>query len=155
MSEQSEQLATFAASTELVGDTRVSVSARDFELTIDEPEDLGGTNQGPNPVEFVLGALGGCLSIVGHTVADEMQLEIEHLEVDLEGDLNPAKFMGADTDARAGYQEIRADIDVELHTADGNVADAATVDQWLETVESRCPVSDNLGAATPIAISQR
>lgn len=32
------------------------VSVRDFEFIPDEPDVLGGTNRGPNPVELVLGA---------------------------------------------------------------------------------------------------
>jgi uncharacterized OsmC-like protein len=37
---------------------------RGFKTTIDEPLELGGTDSGPNPVELLLAALGGCQEIV-------------------------------------------------------------------------------------------
>ncbi len=37
---------------------QVEANARGFKITLDEPEELGGTNTGMNPVEAVLCALG-------------------------------------------------------------------------------------------------
>ena len=37
---------------------QVETSTRGFKILLDEPEELGGTNKGMNPVEAVLGALG-------------------------------------------------------------------------------------------------
>jgi uncharacterized OsmC-like protein len=37
-----------------------------FQLIIDEPEALGGTDEGPSPVEYILAGLAGCLNVVGH-----------------------------------------------------------------------------------------
>lgn len=152
MSDSSQQIATFDARTELEEGTRVRAATRHFEFAIDEPESLGGTDAGPNPVEYLLGSLGGCLSIVGRLVADEMELEIAELTVDLEGDLDPAKFQGADVDSRAGFREIRASVRAELRSRDGDPVDDDTRDEWLARVEQRCPVSDNLGGETPIAL---
>lgn len=146
------QTATFDARTELGPGMRVEVATRHFEFVVDEPEALGGTDEGPNPVEYLLGSLGGCLSIVGRAVASEMDLDVAALTVDLEGDLDPAKFQGADVDSRAGFQEIRADIEADLQTAAGEPVDDATREEWLARVEQRCPVSDNLGAETPVAV---
>jgi uncharacterized OsmC-like protein len=145
MSEQ--QLATFSVSGESETATRLAVSARGFDFVVDEPENLGGEDQGPNPLEYQLGALGGCLNVVGHTVAREMDIDIESFDIDLEGDVDPAKFMGKDMEPRAGFQEIRVDVDVE---SDASEADLR---EWLEAVEERCPVSDNLGNPTPIAFT--
>jgi uncharacterized OsmC-like protein len=145
MSEQ--QLATFSVSGESESHTRLSVETRGFEFVVDEPENLGGDDEGPNPLEYQLGALAGCLNVVGHAVAREMDLGIESFEVDLEGDVDPAKFMGKNMEPRAGFQEIRVDLDVQTD------ADAAALEEWIERVEERCPVSDNLGNETPIDFS--
>ncbi|OYR40829.1 osmotically inducible protein C [Halorubrum sp. Ib24] len=152
MSDTSQQTATFDAHTELEEGTRVRAETRHFEFVIDEPESLGGTDAAPNPVEYLLGSLGGCLSIVGRVVADEMAIEIAELTVDLEGDLDPAKFQGADVDSRAGFQEVRASVQAELRSQDGDPVDDETREEWLARVEQRCPVSDNLGGETPIAL---
>lgn len=40
------------------------VVSRDFEITLDEPAELGGTDTGMNPVEALLASLAACKSIV-------------------------------------------------------------------------------------------
>jgi uncharacterized OsmC-like protein len=100
----------FTVKTSSANPTKTVVTARDFQIIIDEPKDLGGTDDGPNPVEYVLGALAGCLNVVGHVVAKEMNMPLNGLSIELEGDLDPAKFMGKPTKKRAGYQEIRVKI---------------------------------------------
>ncbi len=127
--------------------TKTVVKARNFEIIVDEPKNLQGTDHGPNPVEYVLAALAGCLNVVGHLVAKEMGFSLKGMAIELEGGLDPAKFSGASTNNRAGYQEIRVKI-----TPDSD----ATEDQlkvWLDTIEKRCPVSDNLANTTPVKIS--
>ncbi|MBE6829194.1 MAG: OsmC family peroxiredoxin, partial [Ruminococcaceae bacterium] len=39
---------------------KVETNARGFKIVLDEPEDLGGTNTGMNPVEAILCSLGAC-----------------------------------------------------------------------------------------------
>jgi uncharacterized OsmC-like protein len=36
---------------------RTEIETRGFKLIVDEPAELGGTNQAPNPVEYILGRL--------------------------------------------------------------------------------------------------
>jgi len=47
-------------------------------MTIDEPDNLGGTDAGANPVEYLLAALSGYLNVVGHLVAREMGINLKH-----------------------------------------------------------------------------
>lgn len=137
---------TFSINGKNANATRLDVKARSFSVVVDEPADLGGTDAGPNPVEYVLAGYAGCLNVVGHLVAKEMGMELKKFAVEVAGDLNPARFMGQDTPERAGFQQIRVKI-----TADTS-ADDATLAKWLEAVEGRCPVSDNLSHATPISV---
>ncbi|MCC3145257.1 OsmC family protein [Halanaerobium sp. Z-7514] len=118
-----------------------------FKITVDEPENLGGTNDGPNPVEYVLAALAGCLNVVGHMVAKEMGIEMRDLSFKLNGDLDPAKFTGQSEEGRAGYQAINVEIEADCD------ADEETLAKWVEAVEERCPVSDNLANETPVKIT--
>lgn len=94
--------------------TKTVVEARDFTFTTDEPEALGGTNEGPNPVEYLLGSWAGYLNIVAHLVAREYDLTLNSLKIKGEGDLNPEKVQGVTMDERAGYQDIRVMINVEM-----------------------------------------
>lgn len=136
----------FATEAKSERDTKLIVEARGFKIIIDEPENLGGKDEGPNPVEFVLAALSGCLNVVGHLVAKEMGMTLRGLEISAEGELDPAKFMGQPTENRTGYHIIRVSVKPDAD------ADPETLEKWLQAVESRCPVSDNLANATPLQV---
>jgi uncharacterized OsmC-like protein len=146
MGTEDSQYVTFEISASAESPTKTRVSTRGFEFIVDEPSTLGGNDEGPNPVEYLIGALAGCINVVAHQVAREMDLEVRELELEIDGDLNPAKFMGKSDEPRAGYEEIRVDI-----TADVDATDE-TIQQWLSAVEERCPVSDNLAHETPLAL---
>jgi len=127
-------------------ETKTIVESRGFKMTIDEPENLGGTNAGANPVEYLLAALAGCLNVTGHQVAKEMGFKLSSLELVLEGDLDPAKFMGKSSKNRTGYSEIRVTLKPVTD------ADKETLAKWLSVIEDRCPVSDNISNPTPLHI---
>jgi len=137
----------FKANAKNENETKMVVEARGFKMIIDEPENLGGTNGGANPVEYLLAALAGCLNVVGNIVAKEMGFQLNGLEMAMEGDLDPAKFLGKQTEERAGYKEIRVTL-----TPDAN-ADEETLKKWVKAVEERCPVSDNISNVTPLKIT--
>ncbi len=127
--------------------TKFVARTRHFQLTIDEPEGLGGTDDAANPVEFLLAAYAGCLNVMGHIIAKELNFKLNSLKIELDGDLNPSKVFGQPTNDRAGYKEIRVNI---IPDSD---ADESTLQLWLETIESRCPVNDNLINPTPVKIA--
>jgi uncharacterized OsmC-like protein len=127
--------------------TKTVIKARGFELIVDEPEELGGTNAGLNPVEYVLAAFSGCLNVMSHVVAKEMNFELRGVKINLSGVLDPAKFSGAVTTERAGYKQIDVEIDPDTD------ADTATLEKWLQTIEERCPVSENLTNPPPLHIT--
>ncbi|MGF1587514.1 MAG: OsmC family protein [Bacteroidales bacterium] len=122
------------------------VKARNFEIIVDEPESLGGTDVAPNPVEYVLAAFAGCLNVMGHLVAGEMGFGLRSLKIDIEGSLNPAKLFGKSEEDRAGYKEIVIKLTPDCDAGDD------TLSKWLHAVETRCPVSDNLQNITPVKV---
>lgn len=117
-----------------------------FKIIVDEPEKLGGTNDGPNPVEYILASLSGCLNVVGHMVAREMDIDLKGLSFKISGELDPARFMGKSEEVRAGYQGINVEIEADCD------ADDELLEDWLEAVERRCPVSDNISNSTPVKL---
>lgn len=76
------------ATATLKENVRVEVEARGHRLIIDEPEALGGTDQGMNPVELLLSALGACQAIVARTYAKKFGIDLKSFRVDLEGELD-------------------------------------------------------------------
>jgi uncharacterized OsmC-like protein len=127
--------------------TRVQVKARSFTMYVDEPPQLGGEDKGANPVEYLLAALAGCLNVVGHMVAKEMNMQLDGLTINIEGVLNPAKFLGKSNAERAGYKEINVTIEAKTNAPED------VLKKWIETVESRCPVSDNIANPTPVKLN--
>jgi uncharacterized OsmC-like protein len=140
---EADHVERFAVSAESESETKTVVEARDFEFVVDEPTSLGGTNDGPNPVEYLIGAWAGCLNVVVHTVSEERGIDLDSVEVEIEGDLDPRKFLGVDEDVRAGYQEINVRIEVESD------ADEEALEALGAAVEERCPVGDNIDNPTP------
>lgn len=124
--------------------SRVAVKARSFTMYVDEPPQLGGEDKGANPVEYLLAALAGCINVVGHLVAKEMNIKLNELSVEIEGILNPARFQGKSFEERAGYKQISVNIKVKSD------ASQDLLKKWLESVKDRCPVSDNIENPTPL-----
>ena len=127
--------------------TRSTVEARDFELVIDEPEDLGGADEGPNPLEYLLAGQAGCLNVTATQVAKDMGIELESLEIGIRGDFDVAAFQTEQPDERTGVQNIEVTLRAEADTDD------ETLREWGRRVEERCPVSDNISNATTIDLS--
>ena len=124
--------------------TKTVVKARGFEIILDEPESLGGTNQGANPVEFILAAFCGCINVMGHVIAKEMEFELRSIKIKMCGNLNPQRLFGSSFEERAGYKGIDVSIEPDCD------APIEVLEEWLAKIEDRWPVSDNLSNKTPI-----
>lgn len=116
---------------------QVDTGARGFKILLDEPEDLGGTDKGMNPVEAVLGALGACQTIVAFAFAEAKGIDLQEFEVDVEGDLDTDGFLGL-SDVRPGCSEIRFNIHVKSSNSEEEIA------EFIDFVEKTCPVGDML-----------
>ena len=57
---------------------------------------------------------------------------------EVEADYDPARILGRETTARAGFQEMRLKVNI-----DADLDDAAK-QAFLDKIEARCPVGDNL-----------
>jgi uncharacterized OsmC-like protein len=106
-------------------------------IRIDEPESLGGTNTGPNPVELILSALGGCLVVLVNAFAPAHNVMVKAVSIKVEGDLDPDGFMGK-SDVRPGFSAIRYALDVASDSATEDIA------ALIAHVERSCPVKDTL-----------
>lgn len=129
----------FRSETVWEGDVRCSAKIRDFQpMTIDEPPELGGQNDGPNPVELVLAALGTCQEIMYSAYASVMDIELESVSVNARGFLDLKGLFGLDPNVPAGYQRI------SFETKISSPASNEELLELIETVEKHCPVMDIL-----------
>lgn len=116
------------------GGFRAQAQIRQFTVPIDEPPDLGGSDTAPNPVELVLGALGGCL-IIGYVLnASMMGIEVQKIELDLEGDIDLPGFFGLESDVLPGYTNVRVDVAIKSN------ASSEQLDELHNRVVSTSPV---------------
>lgn len=127
--------------------TRLNIQARQFNFVADEPDGFGGTDQGPNPLEYLLGGYAACLNVVAHVVAREQHINIERLQINISGVLDPSKFLGLPTNQRVGLSSIDVEFDVDSD------ASPAQLEKWIAQVKQRCPAGDNLANGTLLSLA--
>jgi len=137
---------TWQAEVTWSGGLQTEAKIRDFTPSVsDEPEQLGGTNFGPNPVEQVLAALGNCLAVGYAANATAAGITIKSMTLRVEGDLDLRTFLGL-TEGNAGFSAIRVTVDM---VAD---ADRAALEALNAKVVGTSPVGHTLNRAVPIDV---
>ena len=138
--------AAFSADSRQVAGLRSETKIRQFTLTIDEPEALGGTDTGPNPVELVLGALASCQEITYRAYAEALGIPLDSVSVKIEGDLDLRGFFGVKDGVRAGFQNIRGTVQLQ------SSAKASDLERLKNIVDAHCPVLDILKSPVPVTL---
>jgi len=86
-----------------IGGERV---ARRFLIDIDEPCELGGTNQFANPQEHLIAALNACM-MVGYVAQCAVRgIILESLEIETDGEIDLRGFLGIDPAVPPGYENL-------------------------------------------------
>ena len=79
---------------------------RRFSIDIDEPSELGGSNQFANPQEHLLAALNACM-IVGYAAQCAVHgITLESLTIETDGEIDLRGFLGLDPAVPAGYENL-------------------------------------------------
>jgi uncharacterized OsmC-like protein len=117
--------------------------AATFELDNGEPPVLLGADQAPNPVEYVLHALVGCLTttLVYHAAA--RGITVESVESRLEGDLDLRGFLGLSEEVRKGFQAVRVQMRVK----------SSASPSVLRALAQYSPVYDIVSKSLPVDVS--
>jgi uncharacterized OsmC-like protein len=127
------QIKTVKAEGQWKGQFRTDLDVRDFHFVTAEPEKIGGNNEGPTPMEYVLGALNGCLGVVVELVAKEQGIPLHDLKISSTGLVDQRGLFGT-ADVSPQFQSV--DVAVRLAT-NAPSAKLATLQQ--QTLK-RCPV---------------
>lgn len=130
-------LTTFKAIARKREGLSIECNARNFKITLDEPENMGGSNTGMNPAEAILCGLGACQSILAASFAEKQGIDLQDFWVELEGDLDTDGFTGV-SDVRPGYSVIRYTIHIKSSTPEEQI------NNFIEFIEKRCPMGDTL-----------
>jgi uncharacterized OsmC-like protein len=127
--------------------TRMKLKAGKFEMIIDEPTYMGGSDLGPSPIQVLLMSLAGCINVTGYEVAKQQGMKLNGMKIKIEGTMNPCTFIGCSYEERAGFQNINLKV-----TPNFDNATEEDINNWLKETESRCPVTDNIKDSTKINI---
>jgi uncharacterized OsmC-like protein len=117
-----------------------------FELDADEPAILLGTDQGPNPGEYLLHALAACVTsgMVYHAAA--RGIAIEEVESSIDGEVDVRGFLGIDKNVRKGYQEIRMKFRIKADVPDERLQELCMIGQQYS------PVLDSISNGVPVKV---
>ncbi len=122
---------------------RTEISADGYTLVADEPANFGGTDEGPTPYDYLVGALGACTAMTVRMYADRKSWPLKAVTV------------------RLNHQKIHARDCAECETESGRI-DHLELDLELEgpldegqrekllNIANMCPVHRTLNSETLI-----
>lgn len=71
---------------------RCVTQAGRFDIVVDEPESVGGTDRGPQPTELLLASVASCFTLAVAYSADKRGVAIESLDVAATGTYDGPRF---------------------------------------------------------------
>lgn len=126
---------------------KIEAKMRDHTVYIDQPETGGGDDSGPTPLEYLFVSLAGCICTIAKIVARQKRIDLRGIEVKIEGDIDVDVLLGRTTEPRAGFTEIRV-----VTAIDANLT-REEKEAFLEEVDRRCPISDNIANISSLKLT--
>jgi uncharacterized OsmC-like protein len=121
--------------------------ARQFTIDIDEPCELGGTNQFANPQEHLIAALNACMTVGYVAQCSVRGITLESLQIETEGEIDLRGFLGIDPDVAPGYQSLSYTVRIK---GDG------TKEQFAEIHEAVMATSPNFyNVSRPVTLNSK
>src|SRR5215213_5048643 len=87
--------------------------SRTFAFDIDHPLQFAAQDRGITPVEYVLVALGGCLTAGIAAVAQQRGIQLRSVQATVSADMDLHGILGADPDVRNGFSGVRVDYRID------------------------------------------
>ena len=84
-----------------------------FSHAVDHPEQFAAQDKGITPVEYVLVALGGCLTAGVAAVAQQRQIQLRSVRATLTAEMDLHGILGADPDARNGFSGVNVSYQID------------------------------------------
>jgi uncharacterized OsmC-like protein len=143
IAEPAKGLGTVRADARLVGDQLQEVRIKDFTLVCDEPASLGGSDKGPNPLEFFMSAIGFCENVTFARWAALRGLEFGSLETSVRGHWD-RRGQGE----WAGIEPAFTDFVVETRVTSS--APVENVREVAKTAHRNCPMHSSISKMAPV-----
>jgi len=110
-------------------------------VVMDEPKALGGQDQGPNPLEYLVASLNGCKGVMIPLVAKELNFEFSELTFDTKGVVDLRGLMGQ-PDVSTHFQSLTFAVNIKTDES------AERLQMLQDAVAERCPVYNLLRDAS-------
>lgn len=119
----------------------------EYKTQYDFPPQLSGEGKGPTVCEGCMGALAACLTqtMVAHATSRGIQLE--GIDIDVEGDVDMRGFTGISKDVRPGAQQFRVKINLKSSSASKE-----QLDELREIGKRFSPAFDTLTNGTSVIL---
>jgi uncharacterized OsmC-like protein len=117
-----------------------------FVVDASEPPVLFGDNEAPNPAEFLLHALAGCLTLTIVNVAAARKVTLTELSSTLEGVLDARGATGIDTSIRNGFERVRVSFSIK------GDAPREKLEEIVERAKARSVVYDIVSNPVPVEV---
>jgi uncharacterized OsmC-like protein len=114
---------------------------RDFVIKADEPEEILGSNEAPNPQELLMAALNACMTVGYVAGAAKRGITLSKLEIETKGTLDLRGFFQLSGSVPPGYPSLGYIV---------RIAGDGTPEQFAEIhaeVQATSPNYDNLARA--------
>src|SRR3954470_3920273 len=118
-----------------------------FVVDASEPPVLFGHNEAPNPAEFLLHALAGCLTLTIVNVAAARKVELHEVSSSLTGVLDARGATGIDDSHRNGFERIEVGFTIR------GDAPAEKLQEIVERAKARSVVYDMVTNGVPVGVT--
>ena len=119
-----------------------------FEFTNGEPPVLLGTNEGANPVEYLLHALAGCVTTTTVLHAAARGIQIERLSTELVGTIDVQGLLALDDSVPVGYEQIRIKMDIQADCSDEELT------ELVAFAQDHSPVCNTICRPVPVTLER-
>jgi uncharacterized OsmC-like protein len=117
-----------------------------FSHEVDHPEQFAAQDRGITPVEYVLVALGGCLTAGIAAVAQQRQIQLRSVRATLTAEMDLHGILGADPDVRNGFSGVNVSYQIEAD------ATAEEIKALVAQSQKRSAVYDILTNPTSVTV---
>jgi uncharacterized OsmC-like protein len=121
--------------------------SKTFDFDIDHPLQFAAQDNGITPVEFVLVALGGCLTAGIAAVAQQRQIQLGSVRATVTAEMDLHGILGADPEVRNGFSGVRVDYDIDAD------ASQEEIEALVAQSQKRSAVFDILTNPTAVTVT--
>jgi uncharacterized OsmC-like protein len=118
-----------------------------FDFDIDHPLQFAAQDNGITPVEYVLVALGGCLTAGIAAVAQQRGIQLRSVQAGVTAEMDLHGILGADPDVRNGFSGVKVDYRIEAD------ATAEEIEAVVAQSQKRSAVFDILTNPTSVTVT--